>query len=92
MDALGKEDFYTVEDIYALPGGVIEIVSSSSRSIDYFTNLFKYRTAGSMEYWIVDPMKQCIMVYPFEKESGEKHPLGEDVPTGIYERFSAKIE
>lgn len=74
------------------PDWVIEIVSPSSRSMDYFTKLFKYRTAGVREYWIVDPMKQRIMVYSFEKESGEEYLFGDDVPVGIYEGFSIKAE
>ena len=30
--------------------------------------LFKYRFAGVKEYWIVDPDKQSVMVYEFEKK------------------------
>ncbi len=39
------------------PDWIIEIVSPSSRRMDYFTKFFKYRTAGVREYWIVDPDK-----------------------------------
>ena len=39
------------------PDWIIEIVSSGSRRMDYYTKLFKYRTAGVREYWIVDPDK-----------------------------------
>ena len=38
---------------HGAPDWVIEIVSSGSRSRDYMTKLFKYRTAGVREYWIV---------------------------------------
>ena len=38
------------------PDWVIEIVSQSSQRMDYLTKLFKYRTAGVREYWIVNPM------------------------------------
>ena len=31
--------------------------------MDYFTELFKYRTAGIREYWIVDPIIQRVTVY-----------------------------
>lgn len=74
------------------PDWVIEIVSPSSRPMDYFTKLFKYRTAGVREYWIVDPLKQRVTVYLFEKESVEEYPFGDDVPVGIYEGFSIKVE
>lgn len=74
------------------PDWVIEIVSPSSKAIDYFTKLFKYRTAGVREYWIVDPAKEMIMVYRFEKETMEQYSFGEDVAVGIYERFSIKVD
>ncbi len=74
------------------PDWIIEIVSTSSKSIDYFTKLFKYRTAGVREYWIVDPMKELVMVYRFEKEVMEQYSFGEDVPVGIYEEFNIKVE
>lgn len=58
---------------HGAPDWVIEIVSAGSRSRDYMTKLFKYRTAGVREYWIVDPDKQMIMVYGFEKDMVEKY-------------------
>lgn len=44
------------------PDWIIEIVSYGSRRMDYFTKLFKYRTAGVKEYRIVDPEKNRILV------------------------------
>lgn len=41
--------------------------------MDYYTKLFKYRTAGVREYWIVDPVKKLIMVYDFENEDAEQY-------------------
>ena len=60
--------------------------------MDYFTKLFKYRTAGVREYWIVDPMRKQILVYRFEQEIMEQYSFGEDIPAGIYEGFSIKIQ
>lgn len=74
------------------PDWVIEIVSPGSKQMDYFTKLFKYRTAGVREYWIVDPAKDVVMVYRFEREVMEQYSFGEDVPVGIYEDFSIKAE
>ena len=48
----------TDEGCKGAPDWIIEIVSPSSRAMDYNKKLFKYRTAGVREYWIVDPMKQ----------------------------------
>lgn len=76
---------------HGAPDWVIEIVSQSSKSRDYMTKLFKYRTAGVREYWIVDPEKQMVSVYGFEKDMVEQYGFSEDVPVGIYEGFSIKV-
>lgn len=77
---------------HGAPDWIIEIVSKSSKSRDYMTKLFKYRTAGVREYWIVDPEKQMTTVYAFEKNTVEQYLFEEDIPVGIYEGFSIKIE
>lgn len=74
------------------PDWVIEIVSPSSKTMDYYTKLFKYQTAGVREYWIVDPNKQRVTVYFFEKESVEEYSFSDDIPVGIYEGFSLKVQ
>lgn len=76
---------------HGAPDWIIEIVSPGSKPMDYFTKLFKYRMAGVREYWIVDPEKERVTVYRFEKETMEEYLLGEDVPVGIYEDFSIRI-
>lgn len=73
------------------PDWIIEIVSPGSRQMDYYKKLFKYRTAGVREYWVVDPDRQFITVYNFEKETMDQYSFGEDVPVGIYEDFSIKV-
>ena len=77
---------------HGAPDWVIEVVSPGNKPMDYFTKLFKYRTAGVREYWIVDPTKEMITVYRFEKETMEQYSFGEDVPIGIYEGFSIKVQ
>lgn len=74
------------------PDWVIEVVSPGSKSMDYFTKLFKYRTAGVREYWIVDPVKQRVTVYFFENELIEEYSFGADVPVGIYAGLNIKAE
>ncbi len=74
------------------PDWIIEIVSPSSRSMDYYKKLFKYHTAGVREYWVVDPDKQIVTIYNFEHDTMEEYSFGEDVPVGIYNEFSIKIE
>ncbi|MCM1123278.1 MAG: Uma2 family endonuclease [Eubacterium sp.] len=67
------------------PDWVIEIVSSGSRRMDYFTKLFKYRTAGVREYWIVDPEKNRILVYDFASENTGDYTFFDSVKVGIYD-------
>ena len=67
-------------------------VSAGSRRMDYFTKLFKYRTAGVREYWIVDHDRQRVTVYNFEAETTEEYSFGTPVPSGIYEGFSIEIK
>ncbi len=74
------------------PDWIIEIVSPSSRSIDYYTKLFKYRVAGVREYWIVNPMKESVMVYRFEKDTMEQYSFGENVSVGIYDGFNIQVK
>ncbi len=51
------------------PDWVIEIVSPGNKPMDYFTKLLKYWTANVRKYWIVDPVKEMVTVYRFEKET-----------------------
>ena len=67
------------------PDWIIEIVSPSSRRMDYMIKLFKYRTAGLREYWIVDPMRNRVTVYNFETEDNAEYTLSDRVKVGIYE-------
>ncbi len=69
------------------PDWIIEIVSPSSRSMDYNKKLFKYRTAGVREYWIVDPEKNRIMVYDFGHDTVAEYTFADSLKTGIYEDF-----
>lgn len=76
---------------HGAPDWIIEIVSASSRRMDYFRKLFKYESAGVREYWIVDPDKKIVTVYDFKGETGEEYPFGSEVPVSIYQGFKIKI-
>lgn len=70
------------------PDWIIEIVSAGSRRMDYYTKLFKYRTAGVREYWIVDPDKNRITIYNFQTEDTGDFSFSDTVKVGIYEDLS----
>ena len=67
------------------PDWIVEIVSPGSRKMDYFTKLFKYRTAGVREYWIVDPLKNLILVYNFDTSDSEQYTFSDTIKVGIYD-------
>lgn len=70
------------------PDWIIEIVSPGSRRMDYFTKLFKYRTAGVKEYWLVDSDKNRILVYNFENEDTQEFTFSDIIKAGIYTDLS----
>ena len=74
------------------PDWIIEIVSPSSRKMDYYKKLFKYRTAEVREYWVVDPDRKIATVYEFEHDNMEECSFDEDLPVVIYEGFSIKFQ
>ena len=77
---------------HGAPDWIIEIVSSSSRQMDYYKKLFKYRTAGVREYWVVDPDKNIVTVYNFEADTMAEYLFGEEIPVGIFEGFFVKVQ
>jgi len=70
------------------PDWIIEIVSPGSKQMDYYTKLFKYRTAGVREYWIVDPVKSCITVYSFDAEEISDYTFKDKIKVNIYADLS----
>ena len=77
---------------HGAPDWIIEIVSPSSKTMDYLIKATKYMNAGVREYWIVDPEERSIAVYGFGDEFSAKfYTFGEDVPVSIYPGFSIKL-
>lgn len=75
------------------PELVVEIVSPSSRGMDYGTKQNLYREAGVREYWIVDPsMRRTTVTRFFEDPAPVIYPFSEPVPAGIFPGLSACLE
>ena len=70
------------------PDWVIEVVSPSSKQMDYMIKLFKYRSAGVKEYWIVDPLKDRVMAYTFDPEIMTEYTFSDTIPSGIFENLN----
>ena len=74
------------------PDWIIEIVSPSTQQVDYGIKLFKYRTAGVREYWIVNPKTNIINVLDFECEQASgQYRFDETIPVCIYDTLSVRI-
>lgn len=73
------------------PDWIIEIVSPNSRTMDYYKKLFKYRTAGVREYWIVDHERNLVIVYDFENDNVANYTFTDSIPAGIYPGFSITL-
>ncbi len=52
----------------------------------------QYRTAVVREYWVVDPERELVTIYNFEKDSIEEYSFDKEIPVGIYEGVSLKID
>lgn len=92
ISVICDKDKITEKGCQGAPDWIIEIVSASSRKMDYYTKLFKYRTAEVREYWVVDSDKNTVTVYDFENDNMEEYSFGEDVPVGIYKGFVVRVE
>lgn len=67
------------------PDMIIEIVSPSSRRMDYTTKNALYSDAGVREYWIVDPAKNRTTVYRYEEDAAPVIiPFDQSITVGIY--------
>ncbi len=70
------------------PDWIIEVTSPSNPQNDYGVKLFKYRTAGVREYWIVNPQKKSVIVFDLENDKKSNQYDFEDyIPACIYEDF-----
>ncbi len=74
------------------PDWIIEITSPSDPHRDYGIKLFKYRTAGVREYWIVNPLTRVVTVYDLENEIGtNQYTFHDRIPVCIYDDLSIQI-
>ncbi len=74
------------------PDWIIEIVSPGSPKNDYIIKLFKYRTAGVREYWIVNPMKKAVQTYVFEgAEDSDLFSFDDEIPVYIFDGLIVRI-
>ena len=74
------------------PDFIIEIVSPSSRRMDYYKKCALDAESGVREYWIVDPEKQRTMIYRYEDDAAPMIvPFEQDLAVGIYNNFMINV-
>ena len=78
-------DKLTDQGCNGAPDWIIEIVSPGSRRMDYSIKLFKYRSAGVREYWIVDPAKDRITVWDLRNDNYDEYSFSDKVKARIYD-------
>ena len=78
---------------HGAPDWVIEIVSPSSKRMDYLRKMNLYLMAGVREYWIVDPIRESVIVYRQDDDGVPVlHKFGEKIQVGIYEELDIVVE
>lgn len=74
------------------PDFLIEIVSPSSRHMDYSTKNALYSDTGVREYWIVDPSRERTTVYRYEEDAAPAiFPFSQIIPCGIFRDLQIRI-
>lgn len=77
------------------PTLTLEILSSSTRSIDMVYKLNTFMTSGVSEYWIVDPDNQRITIYNFvdyQVDKMEVYKIGEIAGSVFFEGLSVDVK
>lgn len=74
------------------PDLIIEIVSPSSRRMDYSRKNTLYSDTGVREYWIVDPAKERTTVYRYEEDAAPTiFSFSQTIAVGIYGNLQINI-
>lgn len=91
ISVICSPDKLTDKGCVGAPDWILEIVSPGSRQMDYMTKLFKYRTAGVKEYWIVDPDKGRVIVYNFTHNEINEYSFTDDIPSCTYPELTINL-
>ena len=74
------------------PDFIVEVVSPSSRKMDYSTKNYLYSNSWVREYWIVDPEKKFTTVYYLEQDSAPTIiPFANKIHAAIFPGLSVCI-
>jgi Uma2 family endonuclease len=75
------------------PDFIIEIVSNSSKKLDYGIKCLKYRNSGVREYWIVNPSTRTVNVYDFEHddENSDFYMFDDEITSCLFTDFTIRL-
>ena len=90
---LPQQHDYTIDDIYDLPEGTraelidgqIYYMAPPSRRHQKILFSISRTIAGVREYWIVDPIKDWVLVYNFNDSTSEQYTFADTIKAGIYD-------
>ena len=74
------------------PDLIMEVVSPSTQQMDYGIKLFKYRSAGVREYWIINPVTRIVNVYDLENEERTcQYSFNDEISVCIFNGLSIQL-
>ena len=86
ISVICDKDKLTDRGCSGAPDWIVEIVSPSSRRMDYIIKNTLYSQAGVREYWIVDPVKERVTFYYYEEDAAPMIALFDTpIQVGIYD-------
>lgn len=92
ISVICDKDKLTDRGCEGAPDWIIEIVSPSSRRMDYNIKNAKYAEAGVREYWIVDPAKERTTLYRYEEDAAPMIvSFEQSIQVGIYNDLEINI-
>jgi len=89
ISVICDRDKLTDKGCSGVPDWIIEIISPTTSGHDYIRKLNLYANAGVREYWIVDPIKELVLVYCFEQSKFDfsAYTLQDKIKVNIYDDF-----
>ena len=73
---------------HGAPDWIVEIVSPSSKRMDYYRKLTTYAEAGVREYWVIDISRRSIIVHRLEQSDiPEIHSFSDVIKVSVLEDF-----
>lgn len=61
--------------------------------MDYYIKLASYRIAGVREYWIIDPLKETVIIYDMANDSGPTiYSFTDKIKVNIYKDLSLDFQ